>query len=217
MRNGLIFLILVILIVVSFLLWGEHFTALFSEENAIENLSKYGSWAWMIGIGLLMADLFLPLPATIIMSALGFIYGPLIGGLTAVAGNFLSGLLAYLLCRSIGKKGAHWILGRKDFDRGHRLFSTKGGWIVALSRWLPILPEAIACMAGLNRMGFRKFAVSLFCGSLPLGFIFAWIGYAGIAHPYLAILVSAFLPLLLWVIAQYFMRRLVDKKSPQQI
>lgn len=215
MRNGLIFLVIVILIVISFLVWGDHFTAMFSEENAIANLSKYGTWAWFIGMVLLVADLFLPLPATIIMSALGYIYGPLIGGVIAVTGNSLSGLVAYFLCRSIGKNGALWILGQKDYDRGHHLFSTKGGWIVALSRWLPILPEAIACMAGLNRMNFRRFAISLFCGSLPLGFIFAWIGYAGVEHPYLAIAVSALLPLVLWIVAQHFMRGLL-KAGEQQ-
>ena len=53
-----------------------------------------------------------------------------------------------------------------------------GGWVVALSRALPILPEVISCTAGLVRMPFRKFTVALACGSAPMGFLFAAIGRA---------------------------------------
>ncbi len=210
MRTWVVMGLLVTVIVISFLFYGDYFTSMFDQKNAVSFFEEYGKWAWMIAIGLLIADLFLPLPGTIIMSSLGLIYGPWIGGLLAVAGNFLSGMVAYYLCKSIGDKGARWILGSKDYQKGHELFDQKGGWIVALSRWLPILPEAVACMAGLNRMRTDKFVFALFCGSLPLGFIFAYIGHYGIEDPMVAVLASAILPAIFWLIAQYWLRRAVD-------
>ena len=208
MRNWLVFGALATMIIVPFLIWGEWFTQLFSEQGAIQELQDYGRWAWIAGIILLIGDLFLPLPATVIMSALGYIYGPLVGGLLAVLGNVLSGLLAYALCRALGRRGALWILGEKDFEKGELLFARNGGWMVAISRWLPILPEIISCMAGLNQMKFRHFLVGLICGALPLGFVFAYIGYTGLEHPYLAVLISAGLPPIFWGIAQYLLRKL---------
>jgi len=213
MRNWIVFGVLATLIIIPFLIWGEWFMTIFSEEGAILLLENYGSWAWAIGMVLLIGDLFLPLPATLIMSALGYLYGPLWGGLLATFGSFLSGLLAYSLCRLLGRKGALWILGEKDLQKGEQLFAKKGGWIVAISRWLPVFPEIIACMAGLNQMKLGHFLIALACGSIPLGFVFAYIGYAGVEYPYLALLISAGLPPMLWLLAQYGLRRLAKPVS----
>lgn len=208
MRNWIVFGTLAVLIIIPFLIWGDWFTQLFSEGGSIEILESYGSWAWMVAILLLIGDLFLPLPATVIMAALGYLYGPLAGGLLAALGSFLSGLLAFGLSRGLGRKGARWILGEKDLEKGERTFRKNGGLMVAISRWLPILPEIVACMAGLNRMRWRPFMIALACGSIPLGFVFAYIGFTGIEHPVIAIIVSAGLPPVLWLAAQYFLRKL---------
>jgi uncharacterized membrane protein YdjX (TVP38/TMEM64 family) len=146
----------------------------------------------------LIADLFLPLPATLIMSALGYIYGPLVGGLISAAGSFASGLLAYWLCRMLGDNAATWLLGKKEYERGKKLSARIGGWVVALSRWLPVFPEVVACMAGLTRMPVRYFYLALASGSVPLGFTYAIIGNSGVENPALAIGLSAGLPPLIW-------------------
>ena len=85
----------------------------------------------------------------------------------------------------------------------------KGGRVaVALSRWLPILPEVIACMAGMVRMPFRRFVIALACGSAPLGFTFAMIGQWAHDSPGPALMLGAGLPPLLWaVIGPLVMRR----------
>ena len=209
MRNWLIVFFFAVMILASFLAWGDLFEEMFSESGATERLENYGKWAWLAGIILLMADLFLPLPGTVIMSALGYLYGPLYGGIIATLGNILSGLFAFGLCRLLGRRGAEWLLGKKDLEKGEKTFNKNGGWIVAISRWLPIVPEIVACMAGLNQMNFRKFTIALFCGSLPLGFTFAYIGFSGKTDPLLALIISALLPVVLWIMAQNVMRKLL--------
>ena len=168
-----IFVILAILVLIPFLIWGEGFEQRFSQAGAIEWLRDYGRWAWAAGILLLMSDLFLPIPATAVMAALGFIYGPVAGGLIATAGSFCSGALAYLVCRRFGRPVAVRVLGPQDLMEGERLFARAGAWLVVLSRWLPIFPEVIACMAGLTRMPALSFFTALACGSAPLGVVFA--------------------------------------------
>lgn len=210
MRIGLAYLAVAILIIVPFLIWGDWFMAFFSEDKAIEWLRNYGQWAWAVALLLLLADLFLPLPGTVIMSALGYLYGPVLGGALAALGSIAAGILAYGLCRGMGRPAAVWILGAEGLVKGEQVYAKNGSWIVAISRWLPVLPELIACMAGLNQMKWQPFLVGLICGSLPLGFVFAYIGYTGLTHPYLAVLVSAGLPPLLWLLARTFLRRLVQ-------
>lgn len=211
MRFVLLFVVLVAIVLIPFFIWGDTLMAFFSAEGSIAWLNTYGQWAWAIAILLLVADLFLPLPATLIMSALGYIYGPIVGGLISAAGSFISGSLGYWLCRMLGENTAIWVLGKPEYDRGKKIATSLGGWVVALSRWLPVFPEVIACMAGLTRMPVKFFYLALACGSLPLGFTYAIIGNSGTSHPALAIGLSAGLPPLIWFIVSSVLRARLPK------
>lgn len=191
-------LLILIGIIGPFLVWGAAFDQALSLEGTRTWLGQYGHWAWAAGMALLMSDIVLPIPGTVVMSALGWMYGWAWGGLIAAAGSFLSGLLAYALCRGLGRPAARWIAGEAGLAKGEAFFARRGGWVVALSRWAPVLPEAVACLAGLARMPWRTFVLSLACGSLPLGFAFAAIGHLGHASPAWALALSAGVPILLW-------------------
>lgn len=206
MRLIFLMIALIAIVLIPFFIWGDTLMAFFSWEHSLEWLRGYGAWAWAIAIVLLIADLFLPLPATIIMSALGYIYGPLVGGLLSAAGSFASGVLAYWLCRMLGENAATWVLGKKEYERGKKISTKVGGWVVALSRWLPVFPEVVACMAGLIRMPANYFYLALASGSLPLGFTYAFIGSSGITYPALALGLSAGLPPLIWFIINRVLR-----------
>jgi uncharacterized membrane protein YdjX (TVP38/TMEM64 family) len=208
MRLLILFLALAAIVLVTFFIWGDSFMSIFSTEGSVEWLNLFGNWAWAAGIILLMSDLLLPLPATLIMSALGFIYGPVLGGVMSAFGSFMAGAAGYWLCTLIGDKAGRIILGKKDFERGRKISEKQiAGWVVVLSRWLPVFPEVIACMAGLTRMTPAKFHFALLCGSIPFGFTYAYIGYTGVSDPILAVALSAGLPALIWLIILRIFRR----------
>jgi uncharacterized membrane protein YdjX (TVP38/TMEM64 family) len=207
MRLLLTFLVFAAIVLIIFFLWGEAFAFMFTQDGAVQWLTLYGQWAWLVAIALLVSDIVLPLPATIIMSSLGYIYGLWVGGLLSAVGSFVSGSVGYWLCRLLGEHAAVRILGAEDYERGKRMSSRMGGLIVALSRWLPVFPEVIACMAGLTRMQPLLFHASLLCGSLPLGFTYAYIGYTGLENAILAIILSAGVPPVIWFLVRSFFRK----------
>lgn len=207
MRLILLFLILASLVLVPFFIWGETLMSIFSQQGSVDWLQQFDSWAWVAGVSLLAADLVLPIPATLVMAAMGFLYGPWLGGLLAASGSFLSGTIAYGLCRRLGEQPARWLLGEEDFRRGQILFAKAGGWIVVLSRWLPVFPEVIACMAGMTKMSQFKFHAALAISAVPMGFVYASIGQAGVDRPILALALSAGLPPLLWFLIQKYWRK----------
>ncbi len=200
MRLSAIFFILALLVLIPFLIWGDFFETAFSWEGSRDWLEQYGRWAWAAGMGLLIADLALPLPNTLVIAGLGYIYGVFIGGLLGALGTVCSGLLAYGLCRGFGRRAALWIEGEAGLAKGEEVFRRAGGWIVALSRWLPMIPEVIACVAGLHRMPFRIYLAALCCGRLPLGFVYAALGQYGQDRPLLATVLSLVVPPILWLI-----------------
>jgi uncharacterized membrane protein YdjX (TVP38/TMEM64 family) len=201
MRLVIWFLGLAILVLGTWVIWGAGWDERFTLEGSVAWLNSAGPWAWAAGIALLIGDLALPVPGTVVISALGYIYGAFVGGLAAAAGLMLAGITGYGLGRLCGERFARRWLGECDYEKGRRLFTNGGGWVVALSRALPILPEVISCTAGLVRMPFRRFTVALACGSVPMGFLFAAIGRAGHESPGWAFGLSLLVPGLLWLVA----------------
>lgn len=195
-------LVLLVAVILPFVLWGELFESSLSLAGARAWMERFGAWAWLAGIGLLVADVGLPIPGTVVMSAMGWMYGWLLGGVISATGSVLSGAAAYWLCRALGRPIAVKIAGEDGLEQAHALFEKSGGWLVAVSRWLPVLPEAVACLAGLARMRWRTFWVALLCGSLPLGFAFAAIGDLGHQSPAAALALSAVVPVGMWWVAR---------------
>ena len=75
MRLVWLFLILVLLVLLPFAGWGDQFSGYFDLQNTSAVLIKPGrAWAWVVGVVLLLLDLVLPIPGTIVMSALCLLY-----------------------------------------------------------------------------------------------------------------------------------------------
>lgn len=183
--------------------------ALFEGEGARRWLAVYGrEWAWLAALLLLVTDLLLPVPATAVIGGLGYVYGGLAGGVLGAAGSFLSGMVAYEGCRRWGMRAADRVLGTEDRARAERIFAGgMGGWLVALSRWMPLLPEMTACMAGLTGMGRGRYYAALASGCVPMGLTFAFIGATGVERPGLALGLSAALPAVLYGVAAWYVKR----------
>ncbi|MHC4943007.1 MAG: TVP38/TMEM64 family protein [Planctomycetota bacterium] len=207
MRIFLVFIGLALFFAIPFILFGDHFDAWLEGEGALEWLRTFEAWAWAMAVALLVADLILPVPATAVMAGLGILYGPVVGGLIGAIGSVLSGVTAYAACRAMGRGAALALAGEKDLARAEGFFARSGGWAVVFSRWMPLMPEVIACMAGLARMPAGSFLAALCCGSPPMAFTFALIGHTGADNPLLALGASAIIPLLLWAVVRLRVRK----------
>lgn len=194
----------------SMLVVGDALDARFGGVEGVRRLEAYGAWAWLLAIALIVSDLVLPVPGTAVITGLGMIYGPWLGGLIGGVGSVLAGLTAYGGSRWLGARFATWLVGDDDLRRLARFFERRGPLAIALSRWLPILPEALCCLAGISRMRFRVFLAALVIGGLPMSFLFAWLGRWLEARPLAALVVSGCIPLLLWPVVQYLVRERPD-------
>lgn len=188
-------------------LFGAGLEQAWDGEALVSRFEESADWAWLAGIALLVADLLLPIPGTVVMSALGAVYGFWLGGLLAAVGSMLAGVTGYGVGRFFKEGFSRKWLGGRDFEKGKALFSRNGALVVAVSRALPILPEVLACMAGLLRMPFGKFCLALACGSVPMGFLFAWIGMVGRESPGWGLAFSLAVPAVLWGAAAWWKRR----------
>jgi uncharacterized membrane protein YdjX (TVP38/TMEM64 family) len=174
----------------------------------VSRLRDYDAWAWALGIGLIWADLILPIPQTAIIAALGIVYGMVIGGLLGSFALITSGLLAYLLMQTRARQLLVRLVGVRSIEKMGVFFNRSGVWAIVLTRSLPYsIPEAIVLLAGLSRMPVEKFLVAVILGSVPTAFVFAGIGEGWADQPLLALTVSYVLPIVLLPVVLQMMRK----------
>jgi uncharacterized membrane protein YdjX (TVP38/TMEM64 family) len=203
LRFWLVPLFLILLVVAPFLIWGDALTNLMTPDARTGTFGENEPYMWVIGIGLLIADILIPIPTTAIIAALGIIYGPVIGAAIAFVGTMFAAITGYAVGRWLGRPIAKSLIGDAISD-GERMFARYGGWIVAASRWLPVLPEVVSMVAGVSRMPFVMFSLSALCGVTPFCILFALLGHLGAEQPAWTLLLSALAPLLLWWLANRF-------------
>jgi uncharacterized membrane protein YdjX (TVP38/TMEM64 family) len=176
-------------------------------NDAVLVLRKYEAWAWAMGIVLIWADLVLPVPQTVVIAALGIVYGTFLGGLLGSIGLVTGGLLGYVLILTSARRMVQRFVGPQSLNRMEGLFERAGAWAIVLTRSLPYsIPEAMVFLAGLAGMRIGKFTAALSIGSVPTGFAFAAIGAGWADQPILALVVSYVLPILLLPITLFLMR-----------
>lgn len=189
----------------SFVLWGGYFEDLLKNGPTVQPSAQAAGFA----IVLLLLDVLLPIPVTVILTTQGGAFGPWIGGLIGTIGTFGSGTLAYLLCRLPGRRTTNLLLGEGLHRPIQTIFQKHGGWAVALSRWMAIIPEMVSACAGLLRMPPRQYFPALLCGTAPMSFTYAWLGSTQqmAEHPIAGMLLSAFVPLVLWGIVSAWLKK----------
>ena len=130
---------------------------------------------------LLAADLFLPVPSSIVMTAGGSLLGFQSAFFANLLGSLLCASLGYGLCRWLGRPFFLRITTPGDLARAEKFWARYGGWGIVLSRALPMFTELTSCLAGLVRMRFLPFLGLTLLGSAPISAFYAWAGSKGAA------------------------------------
>ena len=94
------------------------------------------------------------------------------------------------------------------------MFASVGASVVIVSRWLPLFPEVISCMAGLAKMPPGIFLLALIAGSVPMSLTYSAVGSIGFESPMLSIGLMIFLPVIAFSVAHYLLK--IRRKASEQ-
>lgn len=194
----IIFFVISCLFAGIFLVAGDQFEFVFSQRRCVEWFSMRPATGWIMGLLLLISDIFLPVPASGVMAASGAVYGIWTGTLIGFTGSLLSGVIGYATARLLGKKGSRFIASQEEMERFRYFFDKWGGYAIILSRILPMIPEVVTILAGFSGMKFSRFVASLTAGALPVSLLFASIGNASKTCPSAGIIIAILVPAILW-------------------
>lgn len=115
-------------------------------------------------------------PASVLAVAGGFVFGPVLGSLLALAGGNASASVAYTLGRYFGKESLH--AGRSDgrIQRYAEKVRANGFESVLLVQFTYLPFDLVNYLAGFLRVGWKPFALATAVGSLPGTVSFALLG-----------------------------------------
>lgn len=205
-RTIVLFLIVALLIIVPYLIWGE------SIDQWAGNLIKEGqSHPFRTGaiLALLLAsDIILPIPSCIVSAACGLMLGFVYGTLASLVGMSLGCLFGYALGR-IGTRRAKKMLGERESAQLKSFQRKYGLWLLLALRPVPILAEASILFSGIARMPFGKTLALATLGNLAVSALYAAVGAYGEMRErtFTAFVISALLAGLMMLLARHWGRR----------
>jgi uncharacterized membrane protein YdjX (TVP38/TMEM64 family) len=139
-------------------------------------LTGSGRWgAAAIGFLLLVADVFLPIPASLIMVAHGALFGIVGGTLLSLTGGVAASAAGFAVGRW-GSASLHRFVPEDERRRADSLLRRWGDLGVVVTRPVPILAESVAILAGTSPLGWRRFLVASTAGIFPAALLYALTG-----------------------------------------
>jgi uncharacterized membrane protein YdjX (TVP38/TMEM64 family) len=128
-----------------------------------------------IGVFLLIIDVFLPVPSSLVMVAHGALFGVWLGTLLSVVGQMGAALLGYAVGRAGGPMMERMV-PPEDRVRGERFIERWGALAMVVSRPIPLFAETVAILAGTARIGWARSMIAAGAGSLPPALLYALTG-----------------------------------------
>ena len=136
-----------------------------------------GILAAALGVSLLIADVLLPVPSSLVMVAHGALFGVVTGTFLSLLGSVGAALFGF----AIGRRGGSLlerIVSPDERNRADHILARWGALAVIVTRPIPLLAETVAIMAGASPLGWRRMALAALVGSLPPALLYALTGAA---------------------------------------
>lgn len=213
LRLFLVALGIIALLLVPYFAWHEPMDAYLASPEYQTWLASIKPYAWMIGLGLLAADAFLPVPAPPVMAAMGTLYGILAGGIIATVGSILAGLVGLVIGRFVGRRALRLLASETELAELQQFFDSWGAAGIVASRALPVAPEVLTVLAGTARMRLGRFMLALTIGSVATGTAIAWAGHA-MGQSSAILLMMTLVPAGLWCVYLALFRRRKLQRQP---
>lgn len=144
-------------------------------EDPAPLLGAGGAATALATTALLVADVFIPVPSSLVMIANGAFFGVAGGTMLTLVGAVGAALLGWALGRW-GARPAERFIPADERARARGMVERWGALAVIASRPVPILAEAVAIAAGLSGMHPGRLAGAALLGSLPAAVLYAATG-----------------------------------------
>ncbi|TXH64891.1 MAG: hypothetical protein E6Q88_14850 [Lysobacteraceae bacterium] len=202
--------LLLVAILLPFALWGE------ALDRAAPTWWRGMDSEWllaMLGIALLVVDVGLPVPSSVVGVMLCWRLGPIWGGASLAIGLTLAFVAGYCLGRMLPEARLRRWVGSEVWDAARASADHRAMWWIVIARPLPVFAELSALLAGVWRLPFWRVlahAASSSCVVAALYALSAWWGRAQPGAGSTALILCA-LPIIVWLLHRLWLRRIAAR------
>lgn len=176
-------------------------------------MGRGGALAASLGVGLLVADVLLPVPSSLVMVAHGALFGVAVGTLLSLTGSVGAALFGF----AIGRRGGRMmerLVTPAERERADRLLKRWGVLAIIVTRPVPLLAETVAIMAGTSSLGWWRVTAAALAGSLPPALLYAITGasVANLQNTTLVFVLVMLIAVAFWVFGRWAEPRLMRRE-----
>lgn len=191
--------------IVPFLLLGQAF-----EERVLAWFQGGlpDSARFLLIVGVLSADIVLPVPSSMVSTYGGAVLGVLPAAAASCIGMTAGASIGFAAARWFGKAYVAHKSNADDLTRMSALTSRYGPIALVITRALPILAEACVLLMGATGLPWRRFLPPVAVANLAISLVYSAVGkyFEGRDALPAAVIVSGILPLLAVVIVRRYLR-----------
>lgn len=172
-RAAIFLIVLFAIPIIPFLLLGETF-----EQSLLNSLREPSSPSVIICwvVGLLTADMFLPVPSSAVMTYAGGSLGLVSATFWSWIGLSLGATGGFGLSRLFGERIARRFSESDDIVRMSEFTRRHGPIALVLTRALPILAEACVLMLGAGQLSWQRFLPAMLLSNFALALTYSACG-----------------------------------------
>jgi uncharacterized membrane protein YdjX (TVP38/TMEM64 family) len=167
------FLALFLILLILFLLSEALGIPLLTDPTPV--LERGGVLGALVGVGLLVVDVALPVPSSLVMVTHGALFGVAIGTLLSLVGSTGAALVGFAIGRRGGPLLAR-LVSANERGRANRLLTRWGMLAIIVTRPVPLLAETTAVVVGSSPLGWGRMALAALAGSFPGALFYALTG-----------------------------------------
>lgn len=199
-------IIVAFIITLSFLLFEE------LEPFSIELLTRvknnpmeFAFWSFI----LLVSDILLPVPSSIIMYMNGVILGFFNGFIVSLISANTFSVVGYFVGKYSSKA-----LKSKSNEMSKKILKKYGHFAIVMTRGIPILAESICFVCGYNSYNLKTYLLLNVVGFIPICLIYAYFGSIAVNQSlfFVSLGSSLLLSFLLWMFGKKLFGRLPETK-----
>jgi uncharacterized membrane protein YdjX (TVP38/TMEM64 family) len=169
-------LVVAVLVSGAVLLFGlAEWAAMPLLTDPVPAMRATGAAAAFLGLGLLTADVVLPVPASVVMVAHGALFGLVPGAALSLLGGVAATLVGFALGRR-GRGMVERVTTPTQRSTADRLLTRWGPWAVVSTRAVPVLAETVAVLAGTSPMRWSVLILAGTAGNAVPALVYAAAG-----------------------------------------
>ncbi len=211
LRTCVVFVIILGVPVLPFLFFGHWMEPWIEQVLQGDWFKSNPFWASLVFIGVLGADIVLPIPSSFVCTYAGHVFGQFGGALVSWIGLNLSCFVGYELGNKLGIGVAGRFSSQRDLKEMQEFVSRSGVWALAVCRAVPIVAEASVLVTGIYQFDRGKFWLTVSLANLGIAICYAFLGEYAAQHGWLGLALAISLALPVALLAPWLLRRRTDK------